>query len=150
MFSYHGSLFRFSCISLIVIYFITKFNNQVQDVEAEIVENDNITDFPQFSIACINCNSLNMATVVKNIRMPKFYGIVSLKTDLIFVSDIRLCNKSGVGDFAFAKKIFATNPYRSYTFIHNSRTNCRGVGILYRLHTAILNRPLSNAATKEV
>ncbi len=25
------------------------YNNQVQDVEAEIVENDDITDFPQFS-----------------------------------------------------------------------------------------------------
>ena len=108
------------------------YNNQVQDVELEIVENDDITEFPQFSIACINCNSLNMATVAKNIRMRKFYGIVSLKTDVIFVADIRLCNKNGVGDFAFAKKIFATNPYGSYNFIHNSRTNCRGVGILIK------------------
>ncbi len=73
-----------------------------------------------------------MATVAKNIRMRKFYGIVSLKTDIIFISDIRLCNKSGVGDYAFANKIFATNPYGSYTFLHNSRTNCRGVDILVK------------------
>jgi hypothetical protein len=107
-------------------------NNQVQDVEAEILENDDIMEFPQFNIACINCNYLNMATVAKNIRMRKFYGIVSLKTDIIFISDIRLCNKSGVGDYAFANKIFATNTYGSYTFLHNSRKNCRGVGILVK------------------
>jgi hypothetical protein len=95
-------------------------NNQFQEVEAEFLENDDIPEFPQFNIACINCNSLNMATVSKNIRMRKFYGIVSLKTDIIFLSDIRLCNKSDVSDYAFANKIFATNPYGSYTFMHNS------------------------------
>ncbi len=117
------------------IYPLAMYNNQFQEVEAEFQENDDIPelpDFPQFNIACINCNSLNMATVSKNIRMRKFYGIVSLKTDIIFLSDIRLCNKSGVSDFAFANKIFATNPYGSYTFMHNSRTNSRGVGILIK------------------
>jgi hypothetical protein len=80
-------------------------NNQFHEVEAEFLENDDIPEFPQFNIACINCNSLNMATVSKNIRMRKFYGIVSLKTEIIFLSDFRLCNKSGVSDFAFANKI---------------------------------------------
>jgi hypothetical protein len=64
--------------------------------------------------------------------MRKFYGILSLKTDIIFVSDIRLCNKNGVGDLGFANKIFATSPYGSYSFIHNSRTNSHGVGILVK------------------
>jgi hypothetical protein len=103
-----------------------------QEDEAEIQYNDDIAEFPYFSISSINCNSLNMATVSKNVRMRKFYGILSLKTDIIFVSDIRLCNKNGVGDLGFANKIFATNPYGSYSFIHNSRTNSRGVGILVK------------------
>jgi hypothetical protein len=94
-----------------------------QEDEAEIQYNDDIAEFPLFNVSSINCNSLNMATVSKNVRMRKFYGILSLKTDIIFVSDIRLCNKNGVGDIGFANKIFATNPYRSYSFIHNSCTN---------------------------
>jgi hypothetical protein len=103
-----------------------------QEDEAEIQYNDDIAEFPYFNVSSINCNSLNMATVSKNFRMRKFYGILSLKTDIIFVSDIRLCNKNGVGDLGFANKIFATNPYGSFSFIHNSRTNSRGVGILVK------------------
>jgi hypothetical protein len=48
---------------------------------------------PDVTISAINCNSFNMGTVTKHARLRKFYGIVSLKTEIIFLSDIRMCNK---------------------------------------------------------
>jgi len=48
---------------------------------------------PDVTISSINCNSFNMGTVTKHARLRKFYGIVSLKMDIIFLSDIRMCNK---------------------------------------------------------
>jgi exonuclease III len=62
----------------------------------------------------------------------KNHGIVSLKTDIIFVSDIRMCNKSGLSDLGFIKNILSINPYCSYNFYHHSRSNSRGVGILVK------------------
>ncbi len=73
-----------------------------------------------------------MATVNKQTKIRKFYGIVSLKTDIIFVSDIRMCNKGGVSDIKLIKNIFSTNPYCSYNFYHHSRSSSRGVGILVK------------------
>jgi hypothetical protein len=61
----------------------------------------NVPSFPKITISSVNCNSLNMATTTKHVRMRKFYGICSLKTDIIFLSDLRLCNKSGVTDMKF-------------------------------------------------
>jgi hypothetical protein len=128
----HG-YFILSILSCLLVSSVVVMNAEIaQEVEAEIQYNDDITEFPNFNVSSINCNSLNMATVSKNVRMRKFYGILSLKTDIIFVSDIRLCNRSGVGDFGFANKIFATNPYGSYSFIHNSHTNSQGVSILVK------------------
>ncbi len=60
-----------------------------------------IADFPNISISAINCNSLNMSTVTKHMRIRKFYGIASLKTDIVFMSDLRMCNKAGVTDSKF-------------------------------------------------
>jgi len=45
---------------------------------------------PELSFAAINCNSFNMGTVTKHARLRKFYGIASLKTDIVFLSDIRM------------------------------------------------------------
>jgi hypothetical protein len=91
-----------------------------------------IADFPKISISSINCNSLNMSSVTKHVRLRKFYGICSLKTDIIFMCDLRLCNKAGLTDLKFANDTFAVNPYCSYNFIHQSTTNSRGVGILIK------------------
>jgi exonuclease III len=88
--------------------------------------------FPSISISAINCNSLNMSTVTKHIRLRKFYGICSLKTDVIFISDLRMCNKAGQTDAKFAHETFSVNPYSSYNFIPHSNTNSRGVGILVK------------------
>jgi hypothetical protein len=89
----------------------------------------NDISLPAVSFASVNCNSLNMATVTKHVRIRKFYGITSLKTDIIFVSDLRMCNKSGLTDKKFIMDTFSVNPYCSYNFYHHSNTNSRGVGI---------------------
>ena len=49
---------------------------------------------PEISVSAVNCNSLNMGTVTKHTRLRKFYGIFSLKKDVIFLSDTRMCNKN--------------------------------------------------------
>jgi hypothetical protein len=92
---------------------------------------DNV-DFPCITFAAINVNSLNMATVTKHLRLRKFYGICSLKTDIILVSDIRMCNRSGLPDLKFINETFAVNPHCSYNFFPLSSTNSRGVGVLVK------------------
>ncbi len=89
-------------------------------------------DFPRISISAVNCNSLNMSTVTKHTRIRKFYGIASLKSDIIFASDLRMCNKAGVTDSKFISETFAINPHCSYNFYHQSNKNSRGVGILVK------------------
>ena len=108
---------------------------------AEFVEPDNNlielpvpSNFPKISVSSLNCNSLNMAAVNKQTRIRKFYGIVSLKSDVILVSDIRMCNKAGISDSNFIKNILSINPYCSYNFYHHSRSSSRGVGILVKNH----------------
>jgi exonuclease III len=73
-----------------------------------------------------------MGGVTKHTRVRKFYGIISLRTDVIFLSDIRMCNKNGITDMQFIKDTFAVNPYCSYNFFNQSVKNSRGVGILIK------------------
>ena len=89
-------------------------------------------NFPPLTIASINCNSLNMSVTSRVNQKRKIYGIVKLKTDIIFMSDIRLCNKNLVSLGSELKKLFLINPYQAYEFIHNSKRSKRGVGILYK------------------
>ena len=88
---------------------------------------------PQISIAGINCNSLNMSDVGSFHHLLKVYGITRLKTDIICLSDVRLCNKHGVSNLTSIENTFKINPYGSYSFIHNSHSNKRGVGILLKI-----------------
>jgi exonuclease III len=100
---------------------------------AEEINEEPVPDnFPQFSISAINCNTLNMSSLCRQTKLRKLYGILSLKTDIIFMSDLRLCNRNGTSDIGFLKNVFAVNPYGSYTLYHQSRTNKRGVGILVK------------------
>ena len=94
------------------------------------LENFNYTDFPELSISCINCNSLNMSVSSKHNQIRKIYGITKLKTDIILLSDIRLCNRNLVSASNDCSKTFRTNPYGSYKFLFQSFRNKRGVGIL--------------------
>jgi hypothetical protein len=57
---------------------------------------------------------------------------VNLKSDVILLSDIRMCNKGGVSEVKFINNILAVNPYCSYKLYHQSRSNSRGVGILVK------------------
>ena len=89
-------------------------------------------DFPELSFSSINCNSLNMSAAGKHNQIVKIYGVVKLKTDVIFMSDIRLCNRNLISCAQDVSKTFLINPYCSYTFIHNSSSSKRGVGILLK------------------
>jgi len=84
------------------------------------------------SFSSINCNSLNMSSNSKSLQTNKIYGVAKLKTDIIFMSDLRLSNKNMVSNFNTIENIFRTNPYSSYKFFHNSTKNKRGVGILVK------------------
>jgi len=93
-------------------------------------DDDIVCPFPKISISSVNCNSLNMSSVTKTLHLRKIYGIVKLKTDIILLSDIRLCNKSGESDLKSLANTLKINPYCSYNITHNSRKNSRGVAIL--------------------
>ncbi len=87
---------------------------------------------PQISVASINCNSLNMSSLGKDNHLLKIHGIVSLNTDVILLSDIRLCNSAGVSNINEITNTLRCNPYCAYRLISNSKRNKRGVGILIK------------------
>ena len=89
--------------------------------------------FPHLTISSINCSSLNMSTITSAHHKLKIYGITKLKSDIIFLSDIRLGSKCvGGNGLAFLEKTFQINPYSSYSFLSNSSSSSRGVGILFK------------------
>jgi exonuclease III len=92
---------------------------------------------PNFTLSTINCNSLNVSDLGSMHHLVKLYGIAKLKTDVIFLSDIRLCNARGVSNFLQINNTFRTNPYCSYNCYFNSRSNKRGVGILIKTNSGI-------------
>jgi exonuclease III len=87
---------------------------------------------PYLTFSSINCNSLNVSDLGSLHHLVKLYGIAKLKTDVIFLSDIRLCNAQGVSNFIKVQDTFPTNPYRAYNCHFNSKSNKRGVGILLK------------------
>jgi hypothetical protein len=58
---------------------------------------------PQITFSSINCNSLNMSEQTSLHHLIKLYGVVKLKTDVIFMSDIRLKNARGVANITKTK-----------------------------------------------
>ncbi len=99
------------------------------------------TSLEDVTFACINCNSLNMSKLGTEKQKVKIYGICSLRAHVIFLSDIRLSNSHGVSFAHDLEKLFAVTPYGNYKFLHNSKSNKRGVGILinYRLNFSVLD-----------
>jgi exonuclease III len=73
-----------------------------------------------------------MSTIGTANHLLKIHGIVSIKSDIILLSDIRLCNSAGVSNSQEATNSFRINPYCSYNFYSNSHKNKRGVGILLK------------------
>jgi exonuclease III len=102
---------------------------------------DSDYQLPKLTFATINCNSLNMSSIGNNNHLLKIYGITSLKTDIIFLSDIRMCNSSGISNLNELLTSLKINPHCSYRFYHNSKSNKRGVGILIKhsLSIAVLD-----------
>ncbi len=92
---------------------------------------------PCISLATINCNSLNVSDLGSMHHLIKMYGIAKLKTDVIFISDVRLCNAHGVSNSHNISNTFRTNPYSSYECYFNSNSNKRGVGILIKNNSNI-------------
>jgi exonuclease III len=87
---------------------------------------------PPVSISSINCNSLNMSSLGMDNHLLKIHGIVSLNSDIIFLSDIRLCNNTGTSNLNLINNSFRCNPYCAYRLIANSKMSRRGVGILIK------------------
>jgi hypothetical protein len=73
-----------------------------------------------------------MSAPSSNLHKLKIYGITSLKSDIILLSDTRLANNTGVLCLNVVTNSFLVNPYGAYTPIFNSTQNKRGVGILLR------------------
>ena len=96
------------------------------------IDNIDALTIPELSFASINCNSLNMSLTSKSNQLKKLYGIAKLNKDIIFLSDIRICNQNLVSSSNDCSKIFRTNPYSSYNLVFNSTKSKRGVGILYK------------------
>jgi exonuclease III len=94
-------------------------------------------DFGELSIACINCNSLNMSNSAKWNQTLKVCGITKVKSDIIFLSDTRLSNKNLVSAEDDIKYSFLHNPYGRYNAVFNSTKNKRGVGILIKYELQI-------------
>jgi exonuclease III len=84
------------------------------------------------SFSSINCNSLNMSSTGKLNQSVKIYAITKLKTDIIFLSDIRLSNRNLISCSNEINKLFQLNPYGAYKFYFNSTKNKRGTGILIK------------------
>jgi hypothetical protein len=82
------------------------------------------------SFACINVNSLNMSQANKPAQLRKLYGVLKLKTDIIFISATRISNRNLVSSENDLISIFRNNQYGSYSTFFNSTSNKRGVGIL--------------------
>jgi hypothetical protein len=86
----------------------------------------------ELSISSLNCNSLNMSSDGKNNQYMKIYGIAKLRTDIIFLSDVRLCSRNMVSAGNDVKHMFLHNPYASYDCYFNSSKNKRCVAILIK------------------
>jgi hypothetical protein len=78
------------------------------------------------SFSSQNCNSLNISTSCEK-QVKKISAIVTLRTCLIFLSDLRLSNPEAKSEI---EKTFACNKIKNYRFFHNSSKSKRGVGIL--------------------
>jgi exonuclease III len=100
------------------------FGNNVQDMQ--------FLNGEKLTISCINCNSLNMSNSAKWNQSLKIYGITKLRSDIIFLSDVRLSNRNLVSAKDDVSRLFLHNPYEKYILYANSTKNKRGVGILIK------------------
>jgi exonuclease III len=62
----------------------------------------------------------------------KIEALSGTKSDIIFVSDLRLGNKNATASTGDISRQFLVNSNGTYNFLSNSTQNKRGVGILYK------------------
>jgi hypothetical protein len=72
-------------------------------------------NLPRITLASINCNSLNTSTISSLHHKLKIYGITKLKSDIIFLSDIRL-HGNNTQLVKNLESTFLCNPYCQYEF----------------------------------
>jgi hypothetical protein len=101
---------------------------------------------PSSTVSSQNCNSLNLSGTSSNLD-AKLEAITAIKTDIIFLSDIRLTNARGVQDSERIRKYLRDNRNRAYEFYHNSTSNGRGVAILIAMTlNTVVNREWTDQA----
>jgi exonuclease III len=95
---------------------------------------------PSFTVSSQNCNSLNLSGTSSNLD-AKLEAIMATKSDVIFLSDIRLTNARGVQGSERIRKYLRDNRNKAYEFYHNSTSNGRGVAILIAMAiNTVVNR----------
>jgi exonuclease III len=78
----------------------------------------------------LNVNSLNISHSNQPMQLRKLFGILKLKSDIIFSQDVRLSSRNLVSSKDDILRLLQNNVYGSYSAIFNSSKNKRGVGIL--------------------
>jgi exonuclease III len=91
-----------------------------------------LTLTPNLTFSAINCNSLNISTISSFHHKLKIYGITKLKTDVIFLSDIRIRDPVSNPNTKKIETSFLANSYCSYRFFFNSGQSSRGTGLLIK------------------
>jgi hypothetical protein len=80
-------------------------------------------------VSCQNLNSLNLTGLSFNLDI-KIAAITECKSDIIFLSDVRLTNAKGVNNAGRASSLLRFAKSRQYNMHFNSSQNKRGVAIL--------------------
>jgi exonuclease III len=105
--------------------------------EMENTANMNFEYLKGVTFTAQNCNSLNMTGSTKQNQIIKVEALAGLKSDIIFVSDLRLGNKNTTGSKGEISRMFLMNSGGMYNLLANSTQNKRGVGILYKKGLAL-------------
>ncbi len=121
------------CLSLFVVFFLAPNNIFFENDDADPVYL-NIPNMPNntsalgLSISCQNVRSFNISTK-NDITQKKIIAIASLKSDIVFLSDIRLNSTKQISAKHDLEKKFFLSGYKLF---HNSSLPSRGVGILIK------------------
>jgi exonuclease III len=103
----------------------------------ETTANTNFEYLKGITFSAQNCNSLNMTGSTKQNQIIKVEALAGLKSDIIFVSDLRLGNKNTTGSIGEISRMFLMNSGGMYNLLSNSTQNKRGVGIVYKKGLAL-------------
>jgi exonuclease III len=86
----------------------------------------------------LNVNSLNSSICTGDAQLTKVTAILNLKSDVIFLSDLRLSNRAKMSCAKSVADKFNKNQIESYDFFFCSTQNKRGTGILIKKSINIL------------